>query len=127
MRGIAAYKQSRVESATPAQIVMMLFQEAVHRLTRALHTLDADHVSWRADLHHVREIYLELLTALDHEAAPEMCMNLQRLYRWCIDELVIAGRDKDDEKIRAVLKVTTTLLEGWQVVARGGEDAQAAK
>ncbi len=126
MRGIAAYKQSRVESASPAQIVMMLFQEGVHRLTRALQTLDGDHISWRADLHHVREIYLELLGALDHEAAPELCADLQRLYQWCIEELVAAGRDKDAEKIRGVLRVTTTLLEGWQVVARGGDGARAA-
>ena len=125
MRGIAAYQQNRVESASPAQIVMMLFQEAVHRLTRALHTLDSDPVSWRKDIHHTREIYLELFSALDPQAAPEMCANLGGLYQWCISELVEAGRTKDEKRIRDVLKVTTTLLEGWQVVARGG--AEAAK
>ena len=120
MRGIAAYKQSRVESASPAQVVMMLFQEAVHRLTRAMHTQEGDIAGWRQDLHHVREIYLELLGALDHEAAPELCENLQRLYQWCIDELVQAGKKHDEAKIRDVLQVSTTLLEGWQTVARGG-------
>jgi len=125
MRGIAAYKQNRVESASPAQIVMMLFQEAVHRLTRALHTLDNDPAGWRKDLHHTREIYVELLTALDPSVAPEMCANLSSLYQWCIAELVEAGRAKDEKRIRDVLKVTTTLLEGWQGVAAGG--AEAAK
>jgi flagellar biosynthetic protein FliS len=99
---------------------MMLFQEAVHRLTRAMHTQDGDICGWRQDLHHVREIYLELLGALDHDAAPELCTNLQRLYQWCIEELVQAGKQHDPARISDVLKVTTTLLEGWQVVARGG-------
>lgn len=121
MRGIAAYKQNRVESASPAQIVMMLFQEAVHRLTRALATLEKDPAGWRKDLHHVREIYLELLGALDPDAAPEMCARLSSLYQWCLQELIQAGRTGDADQIRSVLKVTTTLLEGWEVVARGGE------
>lgn len=119
MRGIAAYKQNRVESASPAQIVMMLFQEAVHRLTRAIQHIDDDPTGWRKDLHHTREIYVELLTALDPEAAPEMCGNLAALYQWAISELVAAGRDKDEARIRGVLRVTTTLLEGWQAVAAG--------
>lgn len=123
MRGIAAYKQSRVESASPAQIVMMLFQEAVHRLTRALATLEEEPTSWRKDLHHVREIYLELLGALDAQAAPEMCAKLSGLYQWCLQELIEAGRTGDPEPIRNVLRVTTTLLEGWQVVARGEASA----
>lgn len=119
MRGIHAYKQRRVSTASPARIIEMLFQEAVHRLTRALHTLDVEGSAWQKDLHHVRSIYVELLGALDHEVAPEMCGNLQRLYTWVIEELVVAGAEADPGRIRAVLKVTTTLLEGWQVVGRG--------
>ncbi|MFK7929793.1 MAG: flagellar export chaperone FliS [Myxococcota bacterium] len=121
MRGIAAYKQTRVGSASPTQVVMMLFQETVHRLTRAAHSMDNENVQWRKDLHHAREIYLELLGALDREAAPQMCDNLHSLYQWCISELIVAGRNSDKAKILAVLKVSTTLLEGWQFVANGGQ------
>jgi flagellar biosynthetic protein FliS len=118
MRGIAAYKQTRIATASPAHLVMMLFQEGVHRLTRAIQTLD-DGEAWRKDVIHVREIYLELLNALDFTVAPELCANLARLYRWCIDELVAVGRDRSEPRLRGVLRVTTTLLEGWENVARG--------
>jgi len=122
MRGIAAYKQTRIQTASPATLVMMLFQEAVHRLTRAIQTLD-DGENWRRDLIHVREIYLELLNALDFSVSPELCNNLARLYRWCVDELVAAGREPAEARIRGVLRVTTTLLEGWESVARGAAGA----
>lgn len=123
MRGIAAYKQTRVESASPAQVVMMLFQETVHRLTRAAHTIDQTDNAWREDLHHVREIYVELLGALDRDAAPEMCDNLAALYQWCLSELVTAGRTREKQRVMEVLKVSTTLLEGWQFVVRGNPEA----
>jgi flagellar protein FliS len=123
MRGIAAYRQSRVESASPTQIVLMLFQEAVHRLTRATNTLEEGGSEWRPDVHHAREIFLELMGALDHQAAPDLCGNLHRLYQWCINELIECGGSPDQERLKAVLKVTITLLEGWQVVARGGSQS----
>ena len=116
MRGIAKYKQSRVESAPPAQVVLMLFQEAVHRLTQSAQVMEANEqpMLWRKNLHHVREIYFELLSALDDEAAPELCAGLRGLYRWCIQELVAAGRQESQQKVLDVLRVTTSLLEGWQ-------------
>lgn len=121
MRGIQRYRANRVESAPPIQIVVMLYQEAVHRLTRALQLLeDGDATSQLvADLHHVREIYTELRFALDHDASPELCDELTRIYGWTIEQLIVAGRERAKQPIEDVLKVTMTLLEGWQAVANG--------
>lgn len=115
MRGIAKYKARRVESAPPQQVVLMLFQEAVHRLTQAAQAMETgDSTIWRKNLHHVREIFFELLGALDDDAAPELCAGLRGLYRWAIQELIAAGRDTNQGKVLDVLRVTTSLLEGWQ-------------
>lgn len=123
MRGIERYRTNRVESAPPTQVVLMLFQESVHRLTQAANDLsEGNSTEWRGHIHHVREIFFELLGGLDYDAAPEMCANLQRLYQWAINELILAGREQSADRITNVLKVTTTLLEGWQAVSNGNAE-----
>ena len=123
MRGIDRYRTNRVESAPPTQVVLMLFQESVHRLTQAANDLQGETSGeWRGHIHHVREIFFELLGGLDYDAAPEMCANLQRLYQWAINELILAGREQSVDRVNNVLKVATTLLEGWQAVSNGASD-----
>ncbi len=124
MRGIAAYQQRRVESASPTKVVVMLYQEAVHRLTRAAADIEAGGSSHLGDIHHARKIFVELLSALDPNAAPELCAKLASLYQWCLDELVQAGKTKDVKHLNNVVQVANTLLEGWQFVANNGQQAQ---
>ena len=72
------------------------------------------------DLHRIREIVLELLDALDHEAAPELCETLAPLYQWVRSELVAVGSDRDVSRLRAVRAVMVPLAEGWRVAVDGG-------
>lgn len=117
MRGIAAYQSTRKQTATPAQIVLMLFQTAVQRLGKLAHSSNVGSAEWVRDLHHVREIYFELRFALDQEAAPQLYARLYPLYTWSISELVRAGRDKDVRPIKNVLKTSTSMMEAWMHVA----------
>ncbi len=114
MRGIAAYQKTRKDTASPMQIVLMLFQTAVKRLDAATDASRVGKPDWIADLHHVREIYLELLSALDESAAPELVPTLRNLYQWSISQLIAAGRERSVEPVQAVLKTTTSLMEAWQ-------------
>ncbi len=116
MRGIACYQNTRKNSASPAQIVLMLLQTAVQRLTRASEAGSVGGPTWFKDLHHAREIFLELKNGLNYKAAPALCARLSGLYDWCIQELVRAGREHDTQPVLGVLQATTTLLEGWNTV-----------
>lgn len=124
MRGISVYQKSKVQNASPEEVVTMLFREACKRLRRCEAT-DSPGGDWIRDLAHVREIFLELRMALDHEAAPELCRRLNPLYSWCINELIAAGRDRQKHHVTAVLRVAETLLEGW-VFAVSQPDRQSA-
>ncbi|MBN2801392.1 MAG: flagellar protein FliS [Deltaproteobacteria bacterium] len=121
MRGIAAYQKTRKQTASPTQIVLMLFQTAVERLERANDPSRIGTAEWVADLHRVREIYLELLSALDEDAAPELVPSLRSLYQWSINQLIAAGRDRTLEPIQDVLKTTTSMAEAWQHAVYSGE------
>lgn len=123
--GIAAYKATKVESANNTQIVLMLYQEIVSRLVRAEQMCAAGKpiLEWLPHVHHARAVLLELQTALDDKAAPELCGRLRPLYRWCIQELVAVGTDGNVKHLVDVREVATTLLEGWQHVARSSAAA----
>lgn len=115
MRAIASYRTNKVETASKAQIVLMLFQEAVRRMDLAITGIESgDSLSWRPHLHHTREIFLELRAALDDKVAPDLCSTLRRLYIWCNDELIAAGREASTQRLKNVIRVTTSLIEGWQ-------------
>ncbi len=112
MRGYGRYKASSIQNAPKHQLVTMLFQEAVKRLARSAE-IEMHDKAWIGDLHHCREIYLELSSGLDPAIAPELCKRLAPLYGWCASELRAAGREKSRTRVTNVLRVTTTLLEGW--------------
>jgi flagellar biosynthetic protein FliS len=105
----------------------MLYQAAVVRLDIAVESLEEGDTETFSDrTRNVREIIGELLSALDHEAAPELCSNLSRLYTWAIRELASAVRSSTDPEevenaishARNVRKVMAELLEGWEQVVQ---------
>ena len=144
MRGIAAYKSSNVQSASPQRIIVMLYQAALLRLTKASDALeDGGYDDVLAHSRHVRAIITELRAALDHEVAPELCAHLDRIYGWCTLELAQVERGDfarrsgegteeeqatamtaDVERFAGVYKALEVLLDGWEEVARtGGREA----
>ncbi|MEO0602332.1 MAG: flagellar protein FliS [Myxococcota bacterium] len=124
MNGIARYKQAR-SRVEPEQLVLLLLQEAVVRLTR-LESTSGNDARWIKDLHHVRAIVLELFDGLDPSVDEAMVTRLANLYQWCIEELIRAGSEREKDVITPVRKVLETLLEAWQHILREPTPPEAA-
>lgn len=117
MIGIDSYRKNAVTLASPAQLVMMLYETALRRLAKVEAALDGGPpTDVIADLHRVREIVIELSSALDPTSAPELCKKLGPLYEWMLSECVAAGRDKDVAKVRAVQDALLPIAEGWRAI-----------
>jgi flagellar biosynthetic protein FliS len=114
MRGYNRYRSNKVQNAPKQQLVTMLFQEAIKRLGRCK-VIEGERFTAAQikDLGHVREIYTELLLALDPEAAPELVQRLAPLYRWCLQALTEAVSEQSTELVDQVQNITDTILEGW--------------
>lgn len=130
MKGLAAYRSNRVFSAPNEQIVVMLFETAIHRLERAREAMVSGHrgarVEWQTDLAHVRTIFLELVNALDTEAAPELARNLGMTYAWVIQRLAEVGRSGRAEEVDVLIRVADTLLGAFRhAAADPGEEPVA--
>ena len=74
----------------------------------------------------VRSVYLELLDALDPEAAPELVRNLALTYGWVVRRLGELGREHSVEGVDGLLRVSNTLLEAFRHAAEHCHDVAEA-
>lgn len=124
MKGIRAYRNARVECASPKQVLLMVFQNIVMRLEQGIDAFDdgdTDIFVERSRL--VRRLYGELLVALDESHAPDLCARLSRLYTWAIRQLAEAERERDAKNLPDVLRISRELLAGWEVAVNSRDAA----
>ncbi len=115
MTAIRAYRDRSLSTAPPEKIVLMLFEALVRRLEQAAAKLERSE-SAVEDLYVSREIFAELRSALDRNAAPELATRLDRLYGWCMVELSGAGMARDAARVLDVHRLAVTLRDSWQKV-----------
>jgi flagellar protein FliS len=121
---LAAYKETRVRTAGPGQLVVMLYDEAVKQCDRALELLDKDirkHPGniekTNAALTKVQDIITELMASLDFEAGGDIARDLFSLYVFFKKELMDANMAKDEARIRSVRGMLDELRSAWTTIA----------
>ena len=116
-----AYRESAVMTASPAQLVVMLYDGAARFLKQAEVVAaegawsDAGERITRADM-----IIDELLITLDPEQGGEVAVQLQSIYVFCKRLLIEARLEKDVERIRRTAALLADLRESWAQLAAQG-------
>ena len=131
---LAAYKETRVKTASPGQLVVMLYDEAVKQCDIALDYLKKDpkknphHIEkLNAALGKVQDVVTELMASLDFEAGGEIAQSLFSLYVWFNREILDANLTKDETRVRAVRDQLFELRGAWAEAAskvQGGTAGQ---
>lgn len=97
----------------------MLYEAAVRYQIYARTALEkGSSADARNHLRRVRDIFGELMVALDHSVAPDLSGNLARLYTWLIAELGRAGLERSATRLDDTIAVTQNLLDGWNQAFR---------
>ena len=121
---LAAYRETRVKTASPGQLVVMLYDEALKQCDIAVGLLEAgsrprpesiERVN--AALGKVQDIVTELMASLDFDAGGDIAQNLFALYVWFGRELMDANIKKDPAKIRGVRGMLHELRGAWAEAA----------
>tara|TARA_R110002096_G_scaffold143328_4_gene299309 strand:- start:105986 stop:106360 length:375 start_codon:yes stop_codon:yes gene_type:complete len=87
-RAAKAYKQVDLESSSKAQILDKLYLRFVRDCDDAKSAISGGNVAAKAAaINHGNQIIMELVAALDHELAPDLCGNLAALYDYVLDSL----------------------------------------
>lgn len=115
------YKRKQIESATPGQLVVLLYDGAIDYLNRAELELDAKDPGKIERFHNnliaCQNIITELLVSLDMEKGGEIAQNLFRLYEYMNHRLVQANVKKDPEVLEEVKDLLAMLRGAWHDIA----------
>lgn len=91
-RAALVYRDVDLESAPKADVVTRLFGRFLDDLDRGKAAIVARDIEAKAAaLDHAVRIVVELRASLDHEAAPELCANLDALYQFVLDQVYAAS------------------------------------
>ena len=121
------YKQNKVMLSSPGEILLALYDGAIrfcHQARVAIEEKDPAVKGQR--IGSVMAILTELSATLDHNAAPELCENLSRLYDYLIDRLQKASMNLDLEALDEVTNHLQRLRETWAEAIRVAAQEEAA-
>jgi flagellar protein FliS len=113
----ARYLGDAVATASPQQVLVMLYDRLALDLERAQAAVaDNDREQASEQLQHAQAIVLELLSSLQVDAW-EGGPRLAGLYNWLVGELVQANIKLDGNRISACRQVVEPLRDAWRQAA----------
>ena len=112
--GYQAYQSNSVLTASPEQLVVMLYDGALRFSRRALMAWDnGDRGAVTQAIGRVTAIINELNVTLDMEVGGEIAENLRSLYVFMARYLTEAVVENDPEKVRRVMGMLLELREAF--------------
>jgi flagellar protein FliS len=115
-----AYRENTVLSATPEQLVVMLYDGARRFLRQAANAMRAREVeSAHNALRRAEQVIAHLDGVLDDEQGREVAQRLHAIYRFSLAHLNRARMDQDPQKLVEVSDMLGELRESWAELANG--------
>jgi len=112
--GAKSYKQTAIKTASPEQVLLLLYEGAIKAAKLAKQSMAQKNVTEKCKhITKVHDIVMELRNSLDHNKGPEVSAQLDSLYDFCITQLLKANLNNDEAALDGVIKVLHTLYEGW--------------
>ena len=114
----AAYKQQSILTATPGQLVVMLYDGCLRFLHQAAYAMrEGNVIESNTRLQRAEAIIDELRTTLDMEQGGVVASRLQGIYVFCSKHLIESRLERDPEKIEKVSELLSELRDAWAQVA----------
>ncbi len=108
------YQNNQVSTASPEQILIMLYDGAIRFANQAAEAIAERDVEKRnLYINKTMAIISEFNATLDHEIGGEIAANLADLYDFMLRELTRANLKNDAQILGPVLNILTDLREAW--------------
>ena len=106
--------RSSVESASPHQLISMLFDGALTSLASAKGEITRKNIEARAkELNKANGIVMALKDYLDLDKGGEVAENLFYLYDYIIRGIIEANREQNSDKLQELINLLLELKQGW--------------
>ena len=117
-RGAVAYQHTSVQSSSPLELVVLLYDGALRHLVAARDaTLRNDLMARREAFSKVMAIITELQSTLNIEEGSGLALELDRLYDYMTARLLEVTLKKDMSALEEVRQLLVTVREGWVQVS----------
>lgn len=117
--GADVYRRLHVESRTPLELVVMLYDGALKGITDARGALDrGDIAAFREAIGGALGIIAELQNTLDLRAGGEIARSLDALYTFVTTALLDASARSSAAALGGVEAVLSTLRDAWDEISR---------
>ncbi len=111
------YLKTKVMTASPEELQMMLYDGAIRFGEQAIEALKEDRFEDSYNLFmKVEKIVLEMNNSMKDEIAPETCGKMHALYMFCYEKLVTANMKRDSVIAEEALKVLRHMRDTWQLL-----------
>lgn len=111
------YKKNQVETSSPKQLVILLYEGAIKNIRLAEIALEKNNREKRnKHLIKAQNIVTELSISLNHEQGKEIAEQLNSLYEFILNELVQANLKEDAKKMQHARELLSELLEAWSTI-----------
>ncbi|MGE3276383.1 MAG: flagellar export chaperone FliS [Vicinamibacterales bacterium] len=117
-RAASAYQQTHVQSRSPLELVVMLYDGVLRFAGEAQAALERHDLAAKRDaISRTLAIVSELQNTLDMERGGDIARSLDGLYAYANSKLLEANMQNDPARLAEVVKVFTTLREAWSELA----------
>jgi flagellar secretion chaperone FliS len=119
-RGINAYRQTEVQSRSPLELVVMLYDGALRFMNDAKAGFAEGNIPRRAEaMSRTMAIIDQLQNTLDMNAGGDIASSLDQLYTYVRERLLQASLQQSAAPVDDAIAVITNLREGWaEITAR---------
>lgn len=117
-RGLSTYRQTQVQSRTPLELVVMLYDGALKFLSQARDAIDRGDIAARRDASaRALAVISELQSTLNMDQGGEIARRLDELYAYANARILAAAAQNAVEPIDDASRVLATLRESWVAIA----------
>ena len=126
--GANNYKKMQVSTASPGQILIMLYEAAIQNVKKATQAIEQKNVADKGKyIGKAHDIINELNCSLNHEVGGDITKELEKLYNFMITQLIKANVENDIAPLTAIQKNLETLLDGWKGAVANMQKEMSAK
>lgn len=125
---LKAYRKNAITSASPLQLVIMLYDGAIKNIEAGKNAMQKDdYFNQNKHLLKAQDIVNELTSAIDIEKGGEISTNLLSLYDFIFNSLVQSNIQDDPRPLDDCINILSQLRESWSELEKTQQQTPTAE
>jgi flagellar protein FliS len=112
---LQAYQRNQLTTTDSGTVLLMLYQGAIDSVQRARQSMEQGDMAEKGKhILRANDIVSQFMASLDYDIGGELAQNLEGLYRYMLDQMLLANVKNDPKLLEIVASLLITLKQGWE-------------